>query len=106
MELSLEPGYEVPMGSPEELRALGRGEGLIAGSWRTYRGLPNILGAVLSGMRKGSAAGPVASREEKIRTEKCLSVGRTSSACSWGLPGNKQPENECETESRGDGRRL
>lgn len=56
-------------------------------------------------MRKGSAADPVASREEKIWTEKFLSVGRISSACSWELPGNKQPENECETESRGDGRR-
>lgn len=32
VELSLEPGYEAPLGSLEELRALGRGEGPVAGS--------------------------------------------------------------------------
>lgn len=57
VDLSLEPGYEAPMGSPEGLRALGSCEGPRAGSWRAdmVRGRPIILGCAVGSLQGASS---------------------------------------------------
>lgn len=100
------------MGSPEGQRAPENSEGPQAEPWGADMGLSNISRQettwsswpALSGVCKGLATGPVASRERKTRTEKCFSVIRTPSALFRDGMRNKQLENEGKSESLGDRR--